>query len=580
MTGGRGRQEPIPTPRQSKPLRTPRQTNQQRSDPEPGRFRSNNPRMGKFINFSSKYCAIKHHQKNWKTLPRNLEKNIEQFFEQIHLPCPKPTTISIFDNAMARVKEDIRNTAQKYLEEAAEAQRIMITELNVDEWDEAKPLVLRQLKRNQGLKFREQDAKNDYQELQRRSQRTQITVTAEIHALHPSTHATMPSNNVSHPRRNLDTQLMETESIIEVIQDDLPTQTPNRKRGHAGSPLTSQDRITKVRHLNPRTDPDVEPSSDEEGDTPLEPLPEKVGTEIIHINGQDSLPTSPHQSPPSTQETTNNLAQGRPSPNLLTTITQTLRTTTTPTIEDKTALHLYNKDTSSPVILTDSPIDPDNLLGSTQEDRAKIILQPIMTRSSTPTEDNNGKQNIPSERETNNKPIIQSDPKSGWHIGNLRPETKTLLIGDTGIRGLDCMPSYIETHVLLGANLEHTATVLDKMSKQKNLKNIIIQVGANNKNWQQRNTVTHINRIINASKKLEAKLTFVGIPAPREMKDNERLTINHINAYAKDKVETYIEPLNEVCTRAGGIYDKGTLKFLSEKIINFLEKAMAEQVPK
>src|ERR1700730_18187888 len=144
------------------------------------------------------------------------------------------------------------------------------------------------------------------------------------------------------------------------------------------------------------------------------------------------------------------------------------------------------------------------------------------------------------------------------------------------------MPINIEIHVLLGANLEHTAAVLEKMKKQQQLKNIVVQVGINNKAWTHRNTVTHINRIINTAKKLDTNLTMCGIPALREMKDGEKHTINQINTFLKDKLENYVEPLKEVCMKSGGLYDNGTFKAFSQSILNsnFLEKPTKQQSKK
>ena len=174
-----------------------------------------------------------------------------------------------------------------------------------------------------------------------------------------------------------------------------------------------------------------------------------------------------------------------------------------------------------------------------------------------------------------NPPIIHHDQKATWNIGNLRPQTTAIIIGDSGIRALESMPANVETHVFLNANLDHAACILEKMKKQDQLKNILIQVGLNNRTWVHKNSAMRVNRILQGGRKLEVELGFIGAPVLKDMSEGGKQSIVQTNSYMKEKTENYIEPLTEVCMRFKGIYDNNTLKAFSDKIFNsnFLDKA-------
>ena len=69
---------------------------------------------------------------------------------------------------------------------------------------------------------------------------------------------------------------------------------------------------------------------------------------------------------------------------------------------------------------------------------------------------------------------------------------------------------------------------------------------------------------------LQISLTFVGISIPNQLKEEEKKNITELNKYARNKVRSYVEPLQqeEVSVRSidNCFYDHGTVARLSQKI--------------
>jgi hypothetical protein len=152
-----------------------------------------------------------------------------------------------------------------------------------------------------------------------------------------------------------------------------------------------------------------------------------------------------------------------------------------------------------------------------------------------------------------------------------------VVIADSNFRLATELPADWEVHVYPGMQLNHLHNLIEssKLRGYRNLKNIIVSVGINNRSWSFTSVLVDINKVYVSLQKTGRTAHFVGISTPPGLLDVEKDTIRKINEQAKHRFgQFYIPALapNEVSVSPTDKYkihyDYDTVAKICREILN------------
>lgn len=162
------------------------------------------------------------------------------------------------------------------------------------------------------------------------------------------------------------------------------------------------------------------------------------------------------------------------------------------------------------------------------------------TTITTPSEDTTIR------RKFGHKTIHDPRSKLFWKVMPL-PETSCLVISDSNLRHLqpELIPEDHQVEVFPGMQLTHASTVLRQLPTSKQLKNIVLAVGTNNRGFTYIGSgEKEVVKLEEAIRSRTEHVLTMGTPINNEWPQAEQVTIGRINARLEKRnaLSTYIPP--------------------------------------
>ena len=132
-----------------------------------------------------------------------------------------------------------------------------------------------------------------------------------------------------------------------------------------------------------------------------------------------------------------------------------------------------------------------------------------------------------------------------------------VILADSNFRYWQPEDESYEAHVFPGAHLSHAIRMLETAKLPDTVRNLIICVGINNRDWELTSTAIDLRKLATAAEKLKQKVYFLGVSSPRLPDRNENDNIIRLNHDARERFGgRFIPPLpqDEVRIRRGDSY--------------------------
>lgn len=186
-----------------------------------------------------------------------------------------------------------------------------------------------------------------------------------------------------------------------------------------------------------------------------------------------------------------------------------------------------------------------------------------------------------SQEQSNTSPgkkyVHEGKAKKTWKI-QLKPTTKSILIGDSNCKLIEDIPHGCEVHSFCGAKFNHVAELIRDMNITRPVK-IAVSVGLNNRGCELKTSKIDLSRMMKALEDTQQKVAVVGISIPNSLngKDLDELrelnNLKELNNNLANRARSFITPINssEVCVSTDGIhYTKEVVDRIFNKIKPFL----------
>lgn len=140
--------------------------------------------------------------------------------------------------------------------------------------------------------------------------------------------------------------------------------------------------------------------------------------------------------------------------------------------------------------------------------------------------------------------------KAQWWY-DIKRNTTTLIIADSNFRYAKDIPRGWQVEVFSGAKLAQANNLLSKLrslAPPKSLERVIVSVGVNNRGWTRGSIQKDLNRLIATMMRAPVPCYFLGISIPSGFEAEPRRMCEYINEHAKrrltwDEVCLYLQPL-------------------------------------
>lgn len=172
--------------------------------------RSTNPQFNELWRNIFRGVQLKHHLRNWQTLPPSIEKNLKDLAGQIHPPMPTPETAEIISTIMEVAGLNIKSTIQDHLNDSIVANHQLRSTLDHTDLPKAAEIATKHLRRRLGKKIQNQQLEEWIQE--------EITLTNTPAITNPptpptntdTTPPTLPTNTDKNPTQPMEQRVAVT----------------------------------------------------------------------------------------------------------------------------------------------------------------------------------------------------------------------------------------------------------------------------------------------------------------------------------------------------------------------------------
>lgn len=491
-------------------------------------LRSANQDFSNLVKNMNKYMTVLHHHKNWNTLPKGINMEVDKLFQSINQPCPDLEDKD--NNQFKRISDGLKNDIQKVGLEQLNSKWLKlemdIKKLDHTDWERAINIASGQVKRKLGRRLSPQffeDYKNRLNDLRLVPSTIQNSLNnaKNAHQSTPETsHSTAPqAENPSTPKTsNLTapkTPNPSTSDIV-IINDPPPSETD---MDVAETPFTdvAEKRKNKRKLESPGTSPitvsnkyQVLSDSDSyDGEV------ESSGEDSSKVNRRPSKKAL-KKSPQKSAENSDKSKEIQPS------VIETRIDNDLSELPEATNEPEPTKNTSP---VSEPSADMSEESSSQNEIVENSVSASISEVSAEPVK----KQN---------KPIVHLDTyKNRWNI-KLKEKTTVLVIGDENLRRENSLPDSWEAHIFPDANLRNTEEIIKKLNITNNLKDLIICVGRNTKKQCGEGIRKDANALILAAKNKNLSMHFVGIRTSEEDDPSEKSQMDLLNNHMYRKLST------------------------------------------
>lgn len=503
---------------------------------------------------------IKHHSKNWQTIPKNLARKIDDVFNNVVPPAPSDETKQKLQELGGYCKSSLVAIMLSHL---AETQTRINTELvaapaaEPEAFDEAAYIARSKLSRHFGNKIEIAEINNwlteDLWLIERRGQNKgeqQNPVTTPRNAEHPWAQPARPA------KRRAD----------EIIS---PIATSNPFEALAADPVINLD--DDVEFPQPSKD---KPSKKCKTTRPITPPPTEnlqgsgTGTNSMEADEVATGYHSPAKTsiPPTTaiqqrqEEAEAGTPRRQPTPqasdssespnaeraNRVAQVSEaSANTGLNQPQENVTCCRNSDLETPEPAVeLAEPPAtdqeqdsDPHCPTQPSSSAPARLAEQPGIASIFDDILDQ-----VASQKE-GRVTIHPANPKNQWHA-SIQRDTDVLIIGDSNLRLTRNLPAEWEAHVFPGAYLSHAATIIDQLKPSKSLRSIVVACGINNRGWPLRDIKHDVNKVANAALKKRLPIHFVGVSISPKLLQSEHQKMDELNKMAQEKFKlAFIKPL-------------------------------------
>lgn len=184
-------------------------------------------------------------------------------------------------------------------------------------------------------------------------------------------------------------------------------------------------------------------------------------------------------------------------------------------------------------------------------------------------------------------PLEPKRPQKTFHSKytpniELRPETKTLVIGDSNLRRTkeEAIPDDCQVAVLPGANVSHILDAANQIPTNNNLTDIVLSVGINHRCHSfSDHTEKELNKLIPMLQLPNTTVHVLGVAINPGLEKYEKTNLQRINTHLHGIfLDRYIEPIDEAEVQAtddGIHYTDETVEKIWGSIVNHLTKMHA-----
>jgi DNA-binding FrmR family transcriptional regulator len=118
---------------------------------------TDNQDFTEIIMTSYKYCQLRHHEQNWRSLPRKVEGMIKESFVNIKPPCPDEELTQQLNAVQAETNQKVLEIVQKHLKKSIENNKESLARLNPADKDRALRIAYQRLAKNLGNRMRHEE---------------------------------------------------------------------------------------------------------------------------------------------------------------------------------------------------------------------------------------------------------------------------------------------------------------------------------------------------------------------------------------------------------------------------------------
>lgn len=537
-------------------------------------------------------CQLRHHERNWKQLPKNLSGQLDIIFNSIVPPRPTPDFKVALDKLRNECKGGLTALVLQHIQERGEEVRnrllskdlveiVKVGEGGRRKFDTAASMARKRLMENYGRKIKEWEIGRWLEDADKmiertiRERRNEEETNRDKQTNNATRGVEFTSDSIQPKERQSKRRASDTGSSPILVSNRYSVLGNRADEDSSAEELGTRTTETSKKKLNkkrrskrPRRTSDVERDTDEELIN--------VANALLHENSMYTDEETATVAEPPIRSGTIDKEEQEDEVNGIRDIQNRTQgiIIEPPEIQDRTNL-ISSADNSRDVNLLalDKDIDgamnrPSISTAGTSEDIPYVRISERTTTqkrltSSQPT--NTGSAGLVT---------VHDGPKHDWRA-EVRRNTEVLIIADSNMRTVSGLPSNWEVQVFPGASLGHASQIIRKLQEPVNIKSIVVSMGINSRDWTQDLIEKHISAIGSASSVKKIRCHFIGVSIPSELKPSERSTLAFLNKKAQEKFKgDYIQPLNSSTVSVSptdiyGIhYTQSTVDRIIEKIKN------------
>jgi hypothetical protein len=485
----------------------------QSRQPPQQQYRANDPSFAHLLKLLYRGTQLRHHANNWGTLPKPVEKKIKDLFQFLTPPVPTDELKSQLESIRSSIIHEIQTCILTHINTQTTINNKQLRERTINETD-----------RDAARGLAERVIRRKYGR-KASQQNLNAWLAADLSVMGQGTGTSTQSTNNAESIIQATESTNHTESSIVQITNNTSSDTPqtNRKR-RRDSPVSTVSVSNRFSALTDNPDQ-------------TESVESEVLTDTDVTNPKKLLARSP-------QTIRNENTDANTSNNLT----------------DHFSLQTDFDDTLS----MPPPPQCDPLLAS----QPTISLNRLSLRNSF------------YHKQTLNKNVFIHDnkPKSNWKL-NIKGSPNTVLITDSNFRLASHdipIPDDWEIHVYPGSYFAHTANILKTATIPDCVKDVILAVGINHKNWKfETSTKRDLNKMVAEANRMNPNVHFLGVSTvdlPESIKainESTRKTFgNHfIPALSKDQVT--ISPIDPFNIHHNKVTVEKIIKSIQFHLLNF-----------